>query len=159
VTRRCCFLTLDSREKLDDRLANLGEIGAELLEDLSGDAFTFTNEAEEDVLSADVVVTELEGFAKRQFEDLLRPRCEWDMPTWRLGALADDLDDLAADRFETDPHALEGTGGDALTFVDEAKEDVFSADVVVVEEPSLFLSEDDDPSGPIGKPFKQGDTS
>jgi hypothetical protein len=43
--------------------------------------------------------------------------------------------------------------------MDEAQEDVFGADVVVIEQPRFFLSEDYDPSGPIGKPFKQGDTS
>jgi hypothetical protein len=78
---------------------------------------------------------------------------------WRLGALADDFDDLAADGFEADPHAFKGTSSDALAFVDEAEENVFSANVVVVEESRLFLSEDDDPPGPIGKPFKQGNTS
>jgi len=36
---------------------------------------------------------------------------------------------------------------------------VLRPDVVVVEQPRLFLGEDNDPAGPIGKPFEQGTTS
>ncbi len=153
------FLALDSGEKLYDRLPDLVEFCAELLEHLGGDALTFADEAEKDVLGADVVVAELEGFAERQFEDLLCPWSERNVSARCLGALTDDLDDLAPDGFEADPHAFESTGGDALPFVDETEEDVLGADVVVVEESRFFLSENDDPAGPIGKPFKQGDTS
>lgn len=159
VAGRCLFLTLDTREKLYDRLSHLVELGAELLEHLGGDALPFANEAEEDVLRADIVVTELEGLAKRQFEDLLCPWRERNVSAWCLGALTDDLNDLTPDGFEADPHALKGASGDTLPFVDEAEQDVLCADVVVVEETRLFLSEDNDPPGPIGKPFKQGDTS
>lgn len=153
------FLALDTGKKLDDGLADLGEVGPELLEHLGGNTLAFADEAQEDVFGTDVVVAELEEPRGGQFQDLLCTRREWDVPAWCLGALADDLNDLTADGFEADPHALESTGGNALAFVNETEEDVFSADVVVVEESRLFLSKDDDPSGPIGKPFKQGNTS
>jgi hypothetical protein len=38
--------------------------------------------------------------------------------------------------------------------VDEAKKDVFRADVVVVEHLGFFLRQDDDTTGPVGKPLK-----
>ena len=50
-----------------------------LLEDLGGDAFAFLNQAEQDVLGADVVVVQLKRLAQRELEDLLRPRGERDM--------------------------------------------------------------------------------
>jgi hypothetical protein len=38
--------------------------------------------------------------------------------------------------------------------VDKTKEDVLSPDVVVVEEPRLFLGENNNSSSPVGEPFK-----
>ena len=45
---------------------------------------------------------------------------------------------------------------DALTFVDEAEEDVLGPDVVVVEQARFFLRQDHYPSGPIGEAFEHG---
>ena len=47
-------------QQLDDLLADPRQIGAELDEDLSCDAFALADEAEQDVLGADVVVAELQ---------------------------------------------------------------------------------------------------
>ena len=134
---------------MDDGLADLGEVGAELLEHLGGDALTLADEAKEDVLGTDVVVAELEGLSQRQLEDLLRTRGEGDVARRRLLALADDLHDLLAHRLEVDAHALERPGGDTLTLGDEAKEDVLGTDVVVVEPTGLFLREDDHPTSSV----------
>jgi hypothetical protein len=38
--------------------------------------------------------------------------------------------------------------------VDEAEQDVLGPDVVVVEEPSFFLGQDDDPACSVGKAFE-----
>ena len=65
---------LVARQQLDDLLAHAAEVGAELDEHLGGDALALADEAEEDVLGADVVVAELERLAQRQLEDLLGPR-------------------------------------------------------------------------------------
>ena len=56
-----------------------GEVGV-LLEDLGGDAFALPDQAEQDVLGADVVVVQLKRLAQRELEGLLRPRGERDMP-------------------------------------------------------------------------------
>ena len=63
-------------EQLDDLLADAGEVGAEVDEDLGGHAFALAHETEQHVLGADVVVAQLERFAKGQLENLLRPRCK-----------------------------------------------------------------------------------
>ena len=63
-----------AREQLDDLLADPGQVGAQLHEHLGGDALALTDEAEQDVLGADVVVAELQRLAQRQLEDLLGAR-------------------------------------------------------------------------------------
>ena len=55
------------------------EVGAQLHEHLGGDALALADEAEEDVLGADVVVAELQRLAERQLEDLLGARGEGDV--------------------------------------------------------------------------------
>ena len=151
--------TAVARQQLDDLLADAGQVGAQLHQHLGGHALALADEAEEDVLGADVVVAELERLAQRQLEDLLGARRERDVAAGRRAALADDLLDLAAHGLERDAEALEGLGGDALTLVDQPEQDVLGADVVVVEQARLLLSEDDDPAGPIGEAFEQGTAS
>ena len=138
-------------QELDDLLADAGEVGAELDEDLGGDALALADQAEQDVLGADVVVAELQGLAQRELEHLLGPRRERDVAGRRGAALADDLLDLAAHGLERDAQALEGLGGDALALVDQPEQDVLGADVRVVEQACFLLGEDDDPAGPIGE--------
>jgi hypothetical protein len=121
---------------------------------LRGDALALADEAEQDVLGADVVVAELQRLAQRQLEDLLGARGERDVAAGRLLALADDLLDLLAHRVQRDVQALQRLRRDALTLVDQAEQDVLGADVVVVEHPRLFLREHDHPAGPVGEPLE-----
>ena len=79
---------------------------------------------------------------------------ERDVAGGRLGALSDDLDDLVAHGFEVDPEALQPTCGDPFTLMDEAEQYVLGADVVVVEEAGLFLSQDDYAAGPVREPLE-----
>ena len=116
-------------QQLDDLLADAGQVGAELDEHLGGDALALADQAEEDVLGADVVVAELQRLAQRQLEDLLGARRERDVPGRRRAALADDLLDLAAHGLERDAQALERLGRDAFALVDQPEQDVLGADV------------------------------
>ena len=148
--------TLVARQQLDDLLAHPGQVGAELHEHLGGDALALTDEAEEDVLGADVVVAELQRLAQRQLEHLLGAGRERDVARRRRAALADDLLDLAAHGLEGDAERLERLGGDAFALVDQAEQDVLGADVVVVEEARFLLGQHDDSAGPVGEAFEQG---
>src|SRR5690625_3248877 len=60
------LFALVAGKQLDYVLAHRVEVGAQLHEDLSGDAFALADQAEQDVLSADVVVAELQRFAQRE---------------------------------------------------------------------------------------------
>ena len=69
-------------------------------------------------------------------------------------ALADDLLDLLAHGLLADAERLQRLGRDAFALVDEAEQDVLGADVVVVEHPGLFLSQDHNPPRPVGEPLE-----
>ncbi|MPM91109.1 hypothetical protein SDC9_138235 [bioreactor metagenome] len=103
------------------------------------------------MLGADVGMVELEGFTQGQLQDLLRPRSEGDVPLRRLLALTDDLDDLLAHRLQRDAELFQGLGGHSLTLVDQAQQQVFGADVVVVQGACFVLGEHDHSSGSIGE--------
>ena len=132
------------------------QVGAQLHEHLRGDALALADEAEEDVLGADVVVAELQRLAQRQLEHLLGARREGDVTRRRRAALADDLLDLGAHGLERDAERLERLGGDALALVDQAEQDVLGADVVVVEQARFFLRQDDHSAGSVGEAFEHG---
>ena len=143
-----------ARQQLDHGLTDAVEVGAELLQHLRGDALALADQPEQDVLGADVVVTELQRLTQRQLQDLLGAGGEWDVPGRRRLALADDLLDLLADRLQGDVEALERLGGDALALVDQPEQDVLGADVVVVQHPRLFLREDHHSSGAVREAFE-----
>ena len=130
-------------------LANFGQVGPELGQDLGGDTLALADEAQQDVLGADVVVAQLQGLAQRQLEHLLRPRGERDVAAGQRGALADDLLDLLADPLQGDAERFQRTRRHTLALVDEAQQDVLGADVVVVQQPRLFLGQDDHPASTI----------
>ena len=148
------LLALVAGEELDDLLAHPVEVGAELDEHLGGNALALADEAEQDVLGADVVVAELQRFAQGQLEHLLGARRERDVAGRLLLTLADDVLHLLAHGVERDAEGLQRLGGDTLTLVDQAEQNVLGADVVVVEHLGLFLGQDDDATGSVGKSLK-----
>ena len=148
------LLALEAAEQLDDLLADPVEVGAELLQDLGGDALALADQAEQDVLGADVGVAELERLAQRELEHLLGARRERDVAGRGLLALADDLLDLGAHGLQGDVEGLERLGGDALALVDEAEQDVLGPDVVVGEHAGLFLGQHDNSPGSVGEPLE-----
>ena len=143
-------------QELDHLLAHPRQIGSELHEHLGRDALALADEAEEDVLGADVVVAELKGLAEGELQHLLRPGREGDVARRGRPALADDLFDLVPHRLQRNAERFECLGRDALTLVDEAEEDVLGADVVVVEQARFFLRQHHDSSSPVSEAFEQG---
>ncbi|SKT88236.1 Protein of uncharacterised function (DUF3170) [Mycobacteroides abscessus subsp. abscessus] len=150
-TRFCGLLALVATEQLDDLLTHPSQLGAQLDEHLCGHALALTNQAEQDVLGADVVVAELQRLAQAQLQHLLGTRSERNVPGRRLLTLADDLLDLAAHPFQRDAQRLERLGGDALALMDQTQQDVLGADVVVVEHAGLFLGQHNHPPGAVSE--------
>src|SRR5581483_238574 len=153
------FLALESGEQLDDLLAHAVEVRTELLQHLGGDALALADQAEQDVLGADVGVAELQRLAQGQLEHLLGARGERDVPGRSLLALTDDLLDLGAHSLQRDVERLQRLGGDALTLVDEAEQDVLRPDVVVREHAGLFLGQHNDSASSVGEPLEHGHRS
>ena len=154
--RRLALLAVVAGEQLDDRRADLLEIGAEVEQHLRGDALALADEAEQDVLGADVVVAELQRLAQRQLEHLLGARRERDVAGRHEGALADEVLDLRVDVLERDVERLERLGGDAVLLADQTEQQVLGADVVLVEHARFFLRVDDDPSRLLGESLEHG---
>jgi hypothetical protein len=148
------LLALIAREKLDHLLAHLVQIGTQLDEHLRCNAFTLADEAEQDVLRADVVVSELQCLTEAELKDLLRAGREGNVAGRLLLTLANDVLHLLAHRVEGDVERLESLCCNAFTLVDQSEQDVLGADVVVVEHLGLFLGQDNDATGAIGKSLK-----
>jgi hypothetical protein len=90
-------------EDADDLVADLVEVDAQRLEDAGSDAFTLTDEAEQEVFGADVVVAQAAGFVDRQLDDLLGAGRERDLARRGRGiAPPDDELDGGADLRELD---------------------------------------------------------
>ena len=88
---------------------------------------------------ADVGVVERLGFLLGKAEHLLDTRCVGNVADHLLvGTGADLLLDLHADGFEIEAHFLKDVNGNALSQLDEAKQKMLRAEVVVVQ-PVGFL--------------------
>ena len=139
---------------IDGCAAQLAQINVHLDEHLSAHAFALANQAEQNMLSADVAVAQLQSLTQRELQHLLGMRGKGDVPVRGRVALADHLFDLLAGGVQL--HALRGEclGGHALTLSDQAEQQVFGADVVVLESPRLFLRQHDHAPCTVGKPFE-----
>jgi hypothetical protein len=139
----------------DHLVADLVRVGVEVEQDASGDPLVLAHQAEQDVLGADVVVTERKRLAQGELEHLLRPRRERDLARGDLLAGADDPHHLRADALGGDVERLEDAGGQALLLAQEAEQDVLGADVVVFQRASLFLGQDDHLPGSLSESLEQ----
>ncbi len=148
------LLALVAGQQLDDLLTHPVEIRTQLHQHLRRDTLTLTDQAEQNVLGADVVVAELQRLAQAQFQHLLGPRGERDVTGRGLLALPDDLLNLAAHALQRNTKGFQRLGRYALALVDQPKQDVLGADVVVVEHPGLFLGQDNDAPRAVGEPLE-----
>ena len=130
------------------------EVRSELDEHLRCHAFTLADEAQQNVLGPDVVVPQLQRFTQRELKNLLGPRGKGDVSGRGLLALPDNLLDLFADGTQRNAQGFKGLSGNAFALMNEPKQDVLGADVVVVEHACLFLGKHDNATGTVGKSFK-----
>ena len=126
-------------EDVDDLVADLLQVDAEALQHARGDALALADQAEQQVLGADVVVVQPARLVDGQLDDLLGARRQADLADDRAIATADDELDGRADLGQLDVHVLEDARGDAFALADEAEQQVLGADVVVVEPLRFFL--------------------
>ena len=123
-------------------LAHFFELQAQVHQHLRGDAFLLAQQAQQDVLGADVVVVQVAGLFHRVLDDLLGPRRLRQLAHRdHLGAALHQLLDFQADLPQIDVEVLQHVGRDARAFLDQAQQDVLGADVLVVEALCLLIGE------------------
>ncbi len=129
-------------EFLEDFVAGALDIDFEILEHAGGDAFAFAEQAEQDVLGADVGMVERLGFLAGERQDFLDARSVGNVADHLgLGTGADLFLDLHADGFQIEPHFLEDVDRHALAELDQAEQQVLGADVIVVEPVGLLAGQ------------------
>ena len=121
-------------EFLEHLVAGALDVDLQGLEHARGDAVAFAQQAEQDVLGADVGMIERLGFLAREGEDLLHARGVGDVAR-HLGvrAGADLLFHLDADGLQVEPELLQHVDRDALAELDQPEEQVLGAHVIMVE--------------------------
>ena len=102
-------------------MADLVQVDAEALEHARGDALALAHQTEQQVLRADVVVTQAARLVDGQLDDALGARGQADFADDRSIAAADDELDRGPDLGQLDVHVLEDARGDALALTDEAR--------------------------------------
>ena len=120
------------------------QVHAEALEHASGDAFTLADEAEEQVLRADVRVLQPARLVDGQLNHLLGARGQADFTGGLAVATADDELDGRAHLVEFHTEVGKDLRGHTITLAYEAQEQVLRADVRVVEALRFLLSEGQD---------------
>ena len=141
-------------EQVENFLADFFQLQAEVHEHLGGHAFLLAQQAEQDVLGADVVVVQVAGLFHRVFDDLLGPRRLRQLAHRdHVGSALDELLDLEADLAQIDVEVLQHVGGDAAALFDEAQQHVLGADVFVVEALGLLIGQLHHLAGAVGKSF------
>ena len=145
-------------EQVDDFFSNPREVGAQLREHLGCHAFAFAYEPHEYVLGADVVVAQLQSLPQREFQHFLGSGGERNVRAGLGLALADDLFHLRAHSLQGDAERLQSFGGHPVALVDEAKQDVLGADVVVFEQTRFLLGKHDHSSSSVGESLEHVET-
>ena len=106
------------------------------------------------MLGTDIAVPQLQCFTQTQLKHLLGMRREGDMTIGRRIALADHLFDLLAGILQIHAFGGERLGGHAFTFANQAEQQMFGADVIVLKGASFLLRQYDHAPRTVGKPFE-----
>ena len=139
------------RQDADDLVADLVEVDPERLKDTGGDPLALADEAQEQVLRADVVVAQAARLVDGQLDDALGPWRQPDLADDRPVAAPDDELDGGPDLGQLDVHVLEDARGDALALPHQPEQQVLGADVVVVEPLGLVLRQCQDLACAVGE--------
>jgi len=137
-------------EQVENFVADIFEFESEVHEDLSGNAFLFPQQPEQQMLGTDVVMIQVAGFIHRIFDHLLgagslREFAHGD----HIRSGLDNFFDFDADFAEIDIEVFQDVGGNARAFLDESQQDVFGADVFMIESLGFLIGQLHDLAGAI----------
>lgn len=135
------------RNQSGHHLADTIEVGAIPEQHLRSKAFALTDQSEQKAFGADPAMAEFQRLTQRQLQDFPGARRERDKLGLGLGpaAVPDELFDLLGYNIRRDAQRLQYISAASL---DQAKQKMFGADVVVVECPGILVSQRDKPAAP-----------
>ena len=127
-------------QQVQNLLADLFQFQPQVHQHLGGDAFLLAEQAQEDMLGADVVMVEVSGLFHRVLDDFLRPRRLRQL-THRdhIGPALHQLLHLQPDLAQIDVEVLQDVGGHSAPLFDQSQQDMFRADILVVEPLGLLV--------------------
>ena len=127
-------------QQVQNLLADLFQLEPQVHQHLGGDAFLLAEQSQQDMFGADVVVVEVPGLFHRVFNHLLRPRRLRQLAHRdHVGAALHQFLDFQPDLAEIDVEILQHIGRHSAAFLDQPQQDVFGADIFVVEPLSLLV--------------------
>ena len=129
--------------------ADLLQVDAQTLQNAGRDAFSFSEQADQQVLRSDIGVVHPAGLVDGQLHDLLGPGGEADLALRRALAPSDDELDGRAHLGQVNAQPRQHSSGYALGLPYQAKQDVLGPDVVVVEPLRFFLGQGQNPPCPF----------
>ena len=135
--------------------AHLLEVRAKVFQDVRSDALALDEQAEKQVLCADVVVAHPPRFLERDLDDLLDARRRNDLLDDDPFVSTEDRLDRLADFADLHAKIVQNLGGKAFTFTEQTQEQVLCADIAVVRSFCFFLSERQNFLGPLSKSLKR----
>ncbi len=121
---------------------------------MGGYALAFANKAQEEVLGADVIVAQLEGFTKRQLHYLLGARGKGRGTRRRSPGWPDRLFYLHPHRLKVDTERSQRLGRHVVALTDKAKKEVLGTDEVVVQQARFLLGQHQHPASIISEAFE-----
>ena len=142
-------------QQLDDVLADGVQAHPLFHQDGGGDRPLLAQDAEQQVLGADVVVQQPVGFFGRKLQHALGFGAERDLDRGRH-LLAEDRAafDFLADVFEREVRAREDPAGEPLAFANQAQQQVLGLNGDAAELAGLVTGEEENSPGPFGVPFE-----
>ena len=119
---------------------------------IDGGALPFPHDAQEQVLGGNVALAHLHGLAQGVFQHPLSAVAEAQV-TGKVGGFVNGNDgpDGIHHRFVLHVQAVQGLGGKAVAFLDQAKEQVLRAHLGLMELARLLLGQDQDLAALVGK--------
>mmetsp|Transcript_33134 Transcript_33134/g.72240 ORF Transcript_33134/g.72240 Transcript_33134/m.72240 type:complete len:942 (-) Transcript_33134:128-2953(-) len=140
----------------DDLGADLGGVGPKVLQDTRGNTLTLTEQAEQEMLGANVVVSQLAGLLKGQLKHTLGTGGEGDLHGHEAGPAANDLLNLNTSLLQVHTHRLEHLSGNTGALTDQTKQNLLSANEVVTQATGLLLGKHNHLDRLLGEALEHG---
>ncbi len=126
-------------EDLEHIRSHLLQVEVKAFQHTGGNAFTLTYQSQQEMLSPNVMMMEAASFINGQLNYLFGTRSQADFAMYDAVSTTNDTLDGLTSSLEIHTQVREHVAGYALPFPKQAQQEVFGADVVVLEALCFFL--------------------